>query len=105
MDACAPRTPMEEDGSPLCCSHLRVRRKKSNPTLYHFGSVAIIARAAATNALRESAIVGAKIDQNDARRRILGILGLMSKASFGSGAMMLLRLSLYLYTCPSLCTT
>ena len=105
VGASALRTVIEDDGSLLCCSHRRVRRKKSSPALYHFGSVAIIARAAATNALRESATVGAKIDQNAARHRIPGILGLMSKAAFGSGAMMLPRRSLYLYTCPFLCTT
>ena len=29
------RVPVEEDGSPICCSHQQFRRTKSNPTQYH----------------------------------------------------------------------
>ena len=95
------RAAIEEDGSPVCCSHRRVCCKKSSAALYHFGSVAIIAHATTTNALRGSTTVGSKNAQNAARRHIPRILGLISKTSFGNGDMMFLRRSLYLYTSPS----
>ena len=101
----AARGSVEEDGTPLCYSHRRVRRKKSSPARYHCGSVTIIDVAAATNALRELATVGAKIDQKATRRCKPGILGRISKAAFGIGDMMFPRQSLYLYTSLSLCTT